>query len=540
MTYLQELHARGLAHAEHTTLLLNAYAKAGDVARLDTFVRSEGRVFRGEAPSLVSRVDEMSPGEGQSREPPFELDTAIRVCRQAGFFAHAAYLARRWGRHDDYLRVLVEDVGGSSVELKFGAGGVSGGSKNDVGSGKADTNGYKEAVSYLREVGGTCVSNRTSVNTLTDSSWFPVQAESGLARYGRALLDHLTEETTQLLIDICTIAGHLPPSSLAEHTPITQAKAPGYLSYLALSRAPAVPPALSGGDEATSTKPPGSVKEPENENTEGQGGSISNHLKAASGPTEDQAQLHGESQVSRRPSPTLFFAHFVDHPVYFVRFLETVAQRRWGQSLEGTVTMESTGAEDESERRDQAAVWNTLLELYLTENGQKDKVKALQLLRSSHLPYDATHALILCSSCSYTPGLVLLWEKLGMYEDVLRFWMEQHHSGVRSASETGGSTYGGSSSPSTQVIVALRQYGPAHPYLYPLVLRFLTSTPELVSAHQADLEEILEHVERERIMAPLTVVQVLSRNGVASVGLVKGWLMRRIAEGREEITTVGL
>jgi len=173
MTYLQELHARGLAHAEHTTLLLNAYAKAGDVARLDAFVRSEGRVFRGEAPSLVSRVDEMSPGDGQSREPPFELDTAIRVCRQAGFFAHAAYLARRWGRHDDYLRVLVEDVGRNSVELKFGVSGVSGG-KNDVGGGKADTNGYKEAVSYLREVGGACVSNRTSVNTLTDPSRFPV------------------------------------------------------------------------------------------------------------------------------------------------------------------------------------------------------------------------------------------------------------------------------------------------------------------------------------------------------------------------------
>lgn len=284
----------------------------------------------------------------------------------------------------------------------------------------------------------------------------------------------------------------------------------------------------------TSTKPSGPVKEPENESTEGQGANTSSHLKAASGPTEDQAQLHGESQVSRRPSPTLFFAHFVDHPVYFVRFLETVAQRRWGQSLEGAAAMEPTGAEEESERKDQAAVWNTLLELYLTENGQKDKVKALQLLRSSHLPYDATHALILCSSCSYTPGLVLLWEKLGMYEDVLRFWMEQHHSGVRSVSEASGS-----SSPSTQVIVALRQYGPAHPYLYPLVLRFLTSTPELLSANQADLEEILEHVERERIMAPLTVVQVLSRNGVASVGLVKGWLMRRIAEGREEIATVG-
>ena len=34
------------------------------------------------------------------------------------------------------------------------------------------------------------------------------------------------------------------------------------------------------------------------------------------------------------------------------------------------------------------------------------------------------------------------------------------------------------------------------------------------------------------------VIQVLSRNGIASVGLVKQWLMTRIKEFREEIHTV--
>ncbi|KAI6047551.1 hypothetical protein EDC04DRAFT_2618926 [Pisolithus marmoratus] len=518
MTYLQELHARGLAHAEHTTLLLNAYAKAGDVARLDSFVRSEGKVFRGEGPGPVSRVEDVAPGDGHSKEPPFELDTAIRVCRQAGFFAHAAYLARRWGRHDDYLRVLVEDVGGSSVELTFGSSKRSAGGKSEKGDErKMETVGYSAAVSYLREVGGDC-------------------AEAGLTRYGRALLDHLPGETTQLLIDLCTIAGPLPESSAPEHLPTTQAKAPGYLSYLALSRAPAVPPALSTGVETLVAKPLGLTKESGESGAEETNG----HLRVASA-SPGPGHVNDASQALRRPSPTLFFAHFVDHTTHFVRFLETVARRRWGQSLEGSVAVEFPGSEDdESEKRDQAAVWNTLLELYLTENQTEgDKEKALRLLRSSHLPYDATHALILCSSYSYAPGLVLLWEKLGMYEDILRFWMDQYNSGVRAVAESGGAGHTGGipSSPSAQVIVALRQYGPGNPHLYPLVLRFLTSTPELVSAHQADLQEILEEVEREHIMTPLSVVQVLSRNNVASVGLAKGWLMRRIAEGQEEIAT---
>jgi hypothetical protein len=44
MLYLQEVDAHGLANAEHTTLLLIAYAKVGDVVKVDAFVRSEGRI----------------------------------------------------------------------------------------------------------------------------------------------------------------------------------------------------------------------------------------------------------------------------------------------------------------------------------------------------------------------------------------------------------------------------------------------------------------------------------------------------------------
>jgi hypothetical protein len=41
VTYLQVLHSRGLANADHTTLLLNTYTKLKDVDRLDQFIKSE-------------------------------------------------------------------------------------------------------------------------------------------------------------------------------------------------------------------------------------------------------------------------------------------------------------------------------------------------------------------------------------------------------------------------------------------------------------------------------------------------------------------
>jgi hypothetical protein len=97
-TYLQELHTRGLANSDHTTLLLNAYTKLRDVTRLENFIRSTD--------STKSRKNKDNPSY-----LPFDLETAIRVCRQAGYFQHAVYLAKKYRRHDDYLRIQIEDTG---------------------------------------------------------------------------------------------------------------------------------------------------------------------------------------------------------------------------------------------------------------------------------------------------------------------------------------------------------------------------------------------------------------------------------------------
>lgn len=42
-------------------------------------------------------------------EPPFDLDTALRATRQAGYFDHAVALAKRYGAHEDYVRLQIED-----------------------------------------------------------------------------------------------------------------------------------------------------------------------------------------------------------------------------------------------------------------------------------------------------------------------------------------------------------------------------------------------------------------------------------------------
>jgi hypothetical protein len=82
---------------------LNTYTKLKDVTRLDTFIKTESKRTTNGGGGVVK------PGTGD--ELPFDLDTAIRVCRQAGYYEHAAYLAEKYERHEDYLRIMIEDAG---------------------------------------------------------------------------------------------------------------------------------------------------------------------------------------------------------------------------------------------------------------------------------------------------------------------------------------------------------------------------------------------------------------------------------------------
>ncbi len=344
------------------------------------------------------------------------------------------------------------------------------------------------------------------------------------------MLANLPVETTQLLIDLCTNSSEISSPEVEEMSIMvskTTATTPSYLSYLALNRtsvADVPPPSPS-----IKTVKPGDVvsqKESTHETS-----------RPSTPPPTTPTTTKPTPAPVKQLSPRMYFAHFVDHMDQFVIFLETVALRRWGQSVDSlprTLPPSDPPVDEKADQLDQVAVWNTLLELYLTlpnpkndtsANAEDFREKAMRVLNSDTIPYDRTHALILCSTRGYTEGLVLLWERMGLYEDVLRFWMDREKEGTAPGA-------------SAEVVKHLKQYGPGNPQLYPLVLRFLTSTPELLTRHQEDVKDVLEHINQEGIMPPLGVIQVLSRNSVASVGLVKEWLMTRITEARSEIQTV--
>lgn len=85
--YLEELHIHKIATSDHTTLLLNCYAKLKDIDKLERFIKQ-------------------TSGEGLM----FDVDTAIAMCRQAGYYEQAVYLAQKQGDHEVVVGVMVENL----------------------------------------------------------------------------------------------------------------------------------------------------------------------------------------------------------------------------------------------------------------------------------------------------------------------------------------------------------------------------------------------------------------------------------------------
>lgn len=505
-SYLQELHSQNFANSDITTLLLNCYAKLKDTDRLDRFIKSA---------TISSSTGEL----------PFDLETAIRVCRQAGYFDHAVYLAKEYNQPEEYLRIQIED-----------------------------REEYIDSISYIRQLGQEA-------------------AEEKLRRYGKTLLANVPAEATDLLIDLCCGTLDRPArasdaeDSAKDDTQNRATTRTSYLSYLALpgkssvsspSPSPvgddASPPAANAQAQRTSVRGPPS-RRPTSATVTG----ATDAIRSAEGSDEVAgAEVDAELPFPASPTQMLpairpFFAHFIDRPAYFIDFLETVAARRWDQRLdEDRANSQDVGVhmhDDDDEAREQKAVWNTLIELYLdqserlasdTQNREEDGAqdglqrKALRLLKGpADVPFDKVQALLVCTSADFVPGILALYERMNMHEDILRYWMEVSTSQDTPDPENAAKA-------SAEVVSALNKYGPQHgnSHLYPLVLRYLTSSPTILGRHQQDLLKVLEYIDTEKLMPPIAVVQALAKSGVASIGLVKNYLARQIQGEQEEIQAV--
>ncbi|XP_055330942.1 vacuolar protein sorting-associated protein 11 homolog [Paramacrobiotus metropolitanus] len=132
--YLSALHDSNLASQDHTTLLLNCYTKLKDEEQLDKFIMSKN----------------------SNHAVNFDVETAIRVLRQSGYFRHALHLAKTHQKHDWYLKIQLEN-----------------------------NKDFVEALDYISKLEFE-------------------SCEANLKCYGRLLISHASEQCTELLKKLCT------------------------------------------------------------------------------------------------------------------------------------------------------------------------------------------------------------------------------------------------------------------------------------------------------------------------------------------------
>ena len=87
-------------------------------------------------------------------------------------------------------------------------------------------------------------------------------------------------------------------------------------------------------------------------------------------------------------------------------------------------------------------------------------------------------------------------------------------------------------------IKALRKYGSHEPQLYPAALAYFTSSPRILEEAGDELNAVLKKIDEDGLMAPLQVIQTLSTNAVATMGMVKRYLSETIQKERKEISNV--
>jgi hypothetical protein len=89
--YLQALHDAKIETPSHTNLLLNCYSKLKDTEKVKALLNRGG----------------------------FEIESAIKICRNAGYFDEALVLAKSAKLHDWVITILFEDIQEPSQVLLY-------------------------------------------------------------------------------------------------------------------------------------------------------------------------------------------------------------------------------------------------------------------------------------------------------------------------------------------------------------------------------------------------------------------------------------
>jgi len=204
--------------------------------------------------------------------------------------------------------------------------------------------------------------------------------------------------------------------------------------------------------------------------------------------------------------PDNLFHIFVDHKSHLREFLRCVMD----SGNQGIAT---------------PLVWNTYLELVLlqametqeTNPKVKDELEqeAMHILKNPQAKYDTNQALVLVQSTGFNKGQLYLYEKLQMYHMLFRHYMDI------------GDNAG--------VLAKCKQYSGKDPNLWVQVLTYFAQSATGKDSEEREIQQVLHHIERLRVLSPLLVVQILSSNNKIGLSTIRPFILSQLSGSKRHI-----
>jgi len=452
-TYLEQLHTSKLATADHTTLLLNCYTKLKDVKKLNAFLTGKGMPAAEDA------------GEREERTKPQASAVAAAVISEAAEEENAAAAAAA-----DEEEPVASEVADPDAEatLHYRA--------------RFDTEtvikvcraaGYNvEALRVAARAGMHAWRLRILIEDLhrpDDALEFLAalpfkDAEAGLQKYGRRLLAARPEGTTALLQrqfegeGKTGASGSVPPPKVA-----VRARRAAQLLQIFTER-----------------------------------------------PRDLLVFLeHCMSVLAKEASAESSSTVGTDERLLYNTLLELLLRR--DLSSEESAEERRVTHNDATSTGGGAVIGAGAGTAPPSFDAMDRRARALELLKGAWpvgeaAPrYDADHALVLCRLHDFSQGPIFLYERMGLFVEVLRCYMRaSDHRGL---------------------LDTCTRLGQSQPRLWVEVLSFFSSREQDCSA---EVQEALGHIERGRLLPPLVVLQTLAKNPSMTLAVVKDYVSRAI------------
>ena len=426
---------------------------------------------------LKGKLRDFVHNEGHTLK--FDVDTAIEVLRECGAIDEAKELAIRSQHHSAYLQLLLQE-----------------------------THEYETALTYLR--------------TLSFAN-----VDSLIQEYGRILLQHAGDQTTDLLVTLCV--GYVPHSTIAK-AQAAMPNPPSMSSSTVIVSSSS--PLLTSSSSSTSTSSSLYSSAPSFSTSNAEMSPLTNPDKldtSVSTPTlrdyvresiHSRSQVFNNTQISNAaPALLATLGEKVLEPVYAnpSSYIHLFASQM--ELLQQFLTRVV-----KREKECDCVTWNALIELLLRQEKEKrergegiEESEVMKVLRDPRANYDNEEALVLVQSYKHHEGELFLYERNEMYSFLLQQYLN--------------------SKDSQAAIDLCKRHGEKQNALWiQLIMIIAKQNP----VDEVFMTEILDYLEKTEVLPLLYVLQVLCENDHIQLKMVMKYVVNLMKKLNGMISMVGM